>query len=285
MAETLMPLPRAFVIGDPISHSRSPLIHRHWLKTAGINGSYDPVHVREAELAGFVASLKDGSSGYAGGNVTLPHKQAIAQLVDDIDDTARQIGAVNTVWLEAGRLRATNTDSHGFSANLDDRAPGWDRGKTAVVFGAGGASRAIVHALKARGFVSIRIVNRTLARAQELADRFGAGLSAHQTDELRDVTDGANIFVNTTSLGMGGTPVPDIDFSNMAKDALVTDIVYVPLVTPIMAMAANQGFATVDGLGMLLHQAAPGFAKWFGRIPKVTKTLRDLVIADIGAHR
>lgn len=276
--------PRAFVIGDPISHSRSPLIHRHWLETAGIKGSYDPVHIRESDLKRFVAALKDGTSGYAGGNVTLPHKQAIAELVDNIDETAKQIGAVNTVWLEAGRLCATNTDSHGFSANLDELAPGWDRGKTAVVFGAGGASRAILHALKARGFTSIRIVNRTLARAQELSDRFGGGVSAHSIDELDDVSSGANLFVNTTSLGMGGTPVPDIDFSRLATGALVTDIVYVPLVTPIMAMAASQGLATVDGLGMLLHQAAPGFEKWFGRTPAVTKSLRDLVIADIEAH-
>lgn len=276
--------PRAFVIGDPISHSRSPLIHRHWLETAGIKGSYDPVHIRESDLKRFVAALKDGTSGYAGGNVTLPHKQSIAELVDNIDETAKQIGAVNTVWLEAGRLCATNTDSHGFSANLDELAPGWDRGKTAVVFGAGGASRAILHALKARGFTSIRIVNRTLARAQELSDRFGGGVSAHSIDELDDVSSGANLFVNTTSLGMGGTPVPDIDFSRLATGALVTDIVYVPLVTPIMAMAASQGLATVDGLGMLLHQAAPGFEKWFGRTPAVTKSLRDLVIADIEAH-
>lgn len=276
--------PRAFVIGDPISHSRSPLIHRHWLETAGIKGSYDPAHIRESDLKRFVAALKDGTSGYAGGNVTLPHKQSIAELVDNIDETAKQIGAVNTVWLEAGRLCATNTDSHGFSANLDELAPGWDRGKTAVVFGAGGASRAILHALKARGFTSIRIVNRTLARAQELSDRFGGGVSAHSIDELDDVSSGANLFVNTTSLGMGGTPVPDIDFSRLATGALVTDIVYVPLVTPIMAMAASQGLATVDGLGMLLHQAAPGFEKWFGRTPAVTKSLRDLVIADIEAH-
>jgi shikimate dehydrogenase len=284
MADQNPPLPRAFVIGDPISHSRSPLIHRHWLETAGISGSYDPVHIGESELERFVVALKDGTSGFTGGNVTLPHKQAIADLVDDIDETARQIGAVNTVWLEAGRLCATNTDSFGFSANLDDLAPGWDRGKTAVVFGAGGASRAILHALKARGFTSIRIVNRSFDRAQELSDRFGEGVSAHNMGELNDVTTGANLFVNTTSLGMGGSPVPDINFSKLASDALVTDIVYVPLVTPIMAMAESQGLATVDGLGMLLHQAAPGFEKWFGRTPAVTKTLRDLVIADIEAH-
>lgn len=283
MAERGAPdMPRAFVIGDPIGHSRSPLIHRHWLRAANIAGSYDPVHVRPGELAGFAAALKDGSSGFVGGNVTIPHKQAIAALVDRIDDTARQIGAVNTLWLEQGRLCATNTDSHGFRANLDDRAPGWDLGKTALVLGAGGASRAIVHALLARNFTSIRIVNRTVERARELADRFGPAVSAHPMEALPEVLAGADLFVNTTSLGMGGTSVPEIDFTAMTKGALVTDIVYMPLVTPLMAMAASQGFATADGLGMLLHQAVPGFAKWFGVTPECNDELRQMVIEDMG---
>lgn len=276
---------RAFVIGDPIGHSRSPLIHRHWLDVAGIAGSYDPVHVRPGELADFVAALRDGSAGFTGGNVTIPHKQAIAELVDQIDDTATQIGAVNTLWLDQGRLCATNTDSHGFRANLDDLAPGWDRGKTALVLGAGGASRAIVHALLARNFTSIRIVNRTVDRARELADRFGEAVSGHRMEELSELLTGADLFVNTTSLGMGGSAVPAIDFTIMADGALVTDIVYVPLVTPIMAMAAAQGLATADGLGMLLHQAVPGFAIWFGVTPICTDELRRLVIDDMGVGR
>jgi shikimate dehydrogenase len=284
MADLSSPRIRAFVIGDPIHHSRSPLIHRYWLRTAAISGAYDPVHIRQTELAGFVASVRDGSSGFAGGNVTIPHKQAIKALVDDVDEIASQIGAVNTVWLEDGRLCATNTDSYGFSANLDDRSPGWDRGKTALVLGAGGASRAIVHALLRRGFTEIRIVNRTLDRARELADRFGSGATAHEMAELPDLTQGADLFVNTTSLGMGGTAVPDIDFTAMAEHALVTDIVYVPLITPILAMARAQGRSTVDGLGMLLYQAVPGFETWFGVKPDVTADLRRLVIADMEAH-
>lgn len=275
---------RAFVIGHPIGHSRSPLIHRYWLDQAGIDGSYDPIAVSPADLPGFVSTLKSGSSGYVGGNVTIPHKEAILDLVDELDETAQQIGAANTLWLDKGRVMATNTDSSGFAANLDDGAPGWDAGKKAVVFGAGGACRAVIHALLLRGFASIDVVNRTTDRAQALADRFGPGVSAHGMSDLQNLVQKADLFVNTTSLGMGGTEVPHIDFTAMADGALVTDIVYVPLETPLLAMAKRQGLATVDGLGMLLHQAAPGFEKWFGIMPKVTPELRQLVIADMEAH-
>jgi len=276
--------PRAFVIGYPIGHSRSPLIHRYWLKQAGLEGHYDPVEVAPADLPSFVAALKDGSSGLAGGNVTIPHKEAILQLVDEVDETARQIGAANTLWLESGRLLATNTDSHGFAANLDENAPGWDAGQKAVVFGAGGASRAVIHALLARGFLSVVVINRTRERAEALAGSFGSRVSAHGLDQLQHLVAGADLFVNTTSLGMGGSEVPEIDFTTMADKALVTDIVYVPLETPILAMAKRQGLATADGLGMLLHQAAPGFERWFGVFPEVTPELRQLVIADMEAH-
>ena len=276
--------PRAFVIGYPIGHSRSPLIHRHWLKQAGLAGSYDPVEVAPADLPSFIAALKDGSSGFSGGNVTIPHKEAILDLVDDVDDIAQQIGAANTLWLENGRLMATNTDSYGFTANLDAKAPGWNAGKTAVVFGAGGASRAVIHALLSRGFELVHIVNRTEARAQALAEIFGPRVVAHGSDQLQDFIRGADLFVNTTSLGMGGTEVPKIDFTIMADKALVTDIVYIPLETPILAMAKRQDLTTVDGLGMLLHQAVPGFAKWFGSAPEVTPELRQLIIADMETH-
>ncbi|OCW57336.1 shikimate dehydrogenase [Hoeflea olei] len=275
---------RAFVIGDPIGHSRSPLIHRYWLETAGLPGGYDPVAVRAVELEGFVAALKDGSSGFCGGNATIPHKEALLGLVDVIDSTATDIGAVNTVWLEDGRLHATNTDSYGFAANLDETAPGWDGATSAVVLGAGGASRAVLHALLARGVGSIVLINRTVARAEALARRYGPRVTAHGLDALQDLVQGAGLFVNTSSLGMGGTEVPAIDFTGMARDALVTDIVYVPLETPILAMARAQGVATADGLGMLLHQAVPGFEKWFGIRPEVTPELRSRVIADMEAH-
>ncbi len=274
----------AFVIGDPIGHSRSPLIHGYWLKQAGLKGSYDAVRIVSADLPAFVAAIKDGSSGLAGGNVTIPHKEAVLGLVDDVDEIARQIGAANTLWIEGGRLMATNTDSHGFAANLDENAPGWDQGKTAVVFGAGGASRAVIHALLSRDFQLVLIVNRTIERARALAQDFGSRVSAHGTEHLPHLMRGVDLFVNTTSLGMGGSEVPDIDFTVMAENALVTDIVYIPLETPILAMAKRQGLRTVDGLGMLLHQAVPGFAKWFGVRPEVTPELRQLIIADMEAH-
>jgi len=274
---------RAFIIGDPVAHSRSPLIHRHWLETAGIAGSYDPVPVMAADLRAFVAALKDRSSGFCGGNVTIPHKEAVLDLVDEADPTARDIGAANTLWVEDGRLMATNTDTHGFAANLDEAAPGWDTGRTALILGAGGASRAVIHSLLNRGFESIAIANRTEARALSLADRFGARVQARGLDSLQDLVKGADLFVNTTSLGMGGTETPHIDFTVMSDKALVTDIVYVPLETPLLSMAKRQGLATVDGLGMLLHQAVPGFEKWFGVRPHVTPELRRLIIADMEA--
>jgi len=275
---------RAFVIGHPIGHSRSPLIHGYWLQQAGLGGSYEPVDVAPDDLPAFISSLRDGSSGFCGGNVTIPHKEAVLDLVDDVDETARQIGAANTLWRENGQVTATNTDAYGFTAPLDAGAPGWESGKTAVIFGAGGASRAIIHALLSRGFETLHIVNRTEARARSLAQAFGPKLFAHGLETLQEWLRGADLFVTTTSLGMGGSEVPDIDFTLMASDALVTDIVYIPLETPILAMARRQGLRTVDGLGMLLHQAVPGFARWFGLTPQVTPELRQLIIADMEAH-
>lgn len=284
MDESLGNPPRAFVIGHPIGHSRSPLIHRYWLEQAGLPGGYQPVEVAPADLPDFIGALKDGSSGFAGGNVTIPHKEAVLGLVDEADPVAREIGAANTLWRENGRLMATNTDSHGFSANLDHQAPGWDAGQTAVILGAGGASRAIVHAVLSRGFSTVHIVNRTETRARALVEAFGGRLEAHAMAELPEVLRRADLFVNTTSLGMDGDAVPEIDFTVMNPQALVTDIVYVPLETPILAMARRQDLRTVDGLGMLLHQAAPGFEKWFGAKPDVTLELRRLIIADMEAH-
>ena len=284
MADMIDHPPRAFVIGYPIRHSRSPLIHGYWLEQAGLQGSYDAIEVAPEDLPSFVAALKDSSSGFVGGNVTIPHKEAVLALVDDVDDIARQIGAANTLWLEDGRLMATNTDSHGFAANLDEHAPGWDAGRTAVILGAGGASRAVIHAVLSRGFEKVHIVNRTVERAKALADAFGPRVAAHGMDELSGLLPAADLFVNTTSLGMDGHEVPGIDFTVMADGALVTDIVYIPLETPILAMARRQAMRTVDGLGMLLHQAVPGFAKWFGLTPKVTPELRQLIVQDMETH-
>lgn len=275
----------AFVAGYPVRHSRSPLIHSHWLKTLGLEGSYTTREVTPAIFPDFIALLKSGQSGFVGGNVTIPHKEAVIAHVDEADALSREMGAANTVWLEEGRLKATNTDGLGFAANLDARAPGWDTAETAIVLGAGGASRAVIQAVRDRGVRTIHVVNRTLPRARELSDRFGrTRVVAHAMAALPELLPEASLFINTTSLGMDGTPVPDFDFTRMPGDAVVTDIVYVPLVTPILAQAQAQGRTIVDGLGMLLHQAAPGFEKWFGRKPLVDETLRALVIADMAAH-
>lgn len=274
----------AFVTGYPVKHSRSPLIHGFWLKTLGLQGSYTRQEVSPEDFAGFICRLKSGESGFVGGNVTIPHKETAFALADQPDALSEELGASNTLWLDEGRLHATNTDGFGFLANLDAASPGWDRTDRAVILGAGGASRAIIQAVRDRGIGEIHVVNRTLGRAQELADRFGAKVHAHAMAALQEVSAGAGLFVNTTSLGMDGEAAPDFDFSPLAGGAVVTDIVYVPLVTPILRQAAAQGFATVDGLGMLLHQAAPGFEKWFGVRPTVDMNLRRLILADMEAH-
>jgi shikimate dehydrogenase len=276
--------PRAFVTGFPVKHSRSPLIHGYWLKQLGLRGSYQAHEVAPEAFAQFIRSVKDGSAGFAGGNVTIPHKEMAFKLADRPDALSQELGASNTLWLEGGELQATNTDGQGFTANLDARHPDWDKAGTAVVFGAGGASRAIIQAVRDRGFSEIHVVNRTVARARELADRFGPKVHAHPVAALGEVMTGAGLFVNTTSLGMDGEAAPRIDFSPLAADAVVTDIVYVPLKTPMLLQAEEQGFAIVDGLGMLLHQAVPGFEKWFGTRPKVDEELRRLIIADMEGH-
>jgi shikimate dehydrogenase len=275
----------AFVTGYPVKHSRSPLIHGHWLETLGLAGFYTRQEVSPEDFAGFISRLKSGESGFVGGNVTIPHKETAYRLADRPDALSEELGASNTLWLEDGRLCATNTDGYGFLANLDAAAPGWNRTDRAVILGAGGASRAIIQAVAHRGVGEIHVVNRTVARAQELADRFGPKVHAHGMEALAEVTKGAGLFVNTTSLGMDGEAAPDFDFSPLAGDAVVTDIVYVPLETPILCQASAQGFATVDGLGMLLHQAVPGFEKWFGVRPTVDAALRELILADMERHR
>jgi len=281
--ETL--LTKAFVTGFPVKHSRSPLIHGHWLKQFGITGSYEAVEVAQADFPAFIAHLKDGSSGFAGGNVTIPHKETAFALADEPDELASELGAANTLYLRDGRLKATNTDGHGFLNNLDDRAPGWDTAKnTAVILGAGGASRAIIQALRDRGFGAVHVLNRTEARGQELADRFGPRVHAGPMNALAERLAGADLFVNTTSLGMDDSDAFDIDFTDMRSGALVTDIVYVPLITPILGQAKAQGMRVADGLGMLLHQAVPGFEKWFGKRPEVTPELRALIISDMEKH-
>ncbi|WP_077968521.1 shikimate dehydrogenase [Ensifer adhaerens] len=274
----------AFVTGYPIKHSRSPLIHGYWLKQLGLPGSYRAHEVKPEDFATFISSLKDGTSGFRGGNVTIPHKEAACRLADRPDDLSQELGAANTLWVQDGKVHATNTDGRGFVANLDERTAGWDRTSTAVILGAGGASRAIIQAVRDRGIKTIHVVNRTVERAKEVADRFGPAVEAHPMGALKEVMTGAGLFINTTSLGMDGSEAPAIDFSVMASSAVVTDIVYVPLKTPILAQAEAQGFAIVDGLGMLLHQAVPGFELWFGCRPTVDADLRQRIIDDMDGH-
>ncbi|MBZ9759147.1 shikimate dehydrogenase [Mesorhizobium sp. ESP6-5] len=276
MAETSK---KAFVTGHPIKHSRSPMIHGHWLAKHGIDGSYQAIDVAPENFAEFLATLQ--ANGYRGGNVTIPHKEAAFAGVARRDHAADEIGAVNTLWFEEGNLWGGNTDGHGFAANLDDHAPGWAANGPAVVLGAGGAARAVIHALKARGLRDIRVVNRTLARAIELRDRFGAGVSAHPLAATGELLRDAGLLVNTTALGMQGNGDLAADPRDLPAHAVVNDIVYVPLETPLLAAARARGLKTVDGLGMLLNQAVPGFERWFGVRPKVTAELRALIVADL----
>ena len=277
MAETAAP--RAFVVGHPIAHSRSPLIHGFWLKTLGIAGSYERLDVAPDAIDAFLRELP--RSGFAGGNVTIPHKEAAHRAAGRLDAAAEAIGASNTLWLEDGLLVAGNTDAPGFIANLDDQAPAWREKRTALVLGAGGAARAVVFALKQAGLGDIRIVNRTVARARELADRFGPGVSAHGWEAAGELAADAGLLVNTSSLGMAGKDALPLDVALLPAGAIVTDIVYVPLETPLLAAARARGLVGVDGLGMLLHQAVPGFERWFGTRPLVTPALRDLLVADL----
>ena len=271
---------KAFVIGHPIAHSRSPKIHGYWLQQYGIDGTYEAIDVAPEAFSGFLAGLQ--AQRFRGGNVTIPHKEAAFALAGRRDAAAELIGAVNTLWFEDGVLCGGNTDAHGFAANLDEYAPGWAKNGAAVVLGAGGASRAVIHALQQRGVRDIRIVNRTLSRAQELKHRFGGGVSAHEMAATGELLGDAGILINTTALGMHGNEGLAADPARLPGHAIVTDIVYVPLQTPLLAASAQRGLKTVDGLGMLLHQAVPGFEHWFGRRPHVTPELRQMIVADLG---
>ena len=274
--------PRAFVIGHPIAHSRSPLIHGFWLQDYALEGSYEKLDIPPEALPDFIRTMT--TAGFVGGNVTVPHKAAALTLADDVDEAARAIGAVNTLWVEDGRLMAGNTDATGFVSSLDHEVPGWDRNAgRAVVIGAGGAARAVVYALLGRGF-DVDIVNRSRERAEALAAAFGSRVRAFELVGTEARIDGAHVLVNTTSLGMAGMPKLDIGLDNLGADALVCDIVYVPLETDLIRAARRLGRRSVGGLGMLLHQAVPGFARWFGATPRVSAELRSLIEADVRAQ-
>jgi len=278
-------LRKACVIGWPVAHSRSPLIHGYWIARHGLAAAYTREAVRPEDFAGFVAGLAE--RGYAGANVTLPHKEAALALAA-ADDRALAVGAANTLWLDGGVLRATNTDVEGFLANLDAGAPGWNDGlRTALVLGAGGAARAVVFGLKERGVSRILVANRTLARAAALRERFGPAVVPLPWPEIPQALGEAGLLVNTTSLGMTGQPpldlAGDIPLERLPESAVVADIVYAPLETALLAAAKRRGLRTADGLGMLLHQAVRGFSLWFGVTPQVTGELRALVEADLAA--
>ena len=270
--------PAACLIGWPAAHSRSPLIHRYWLRTLGIEGGYVIEAVPPDEFKDFVLRLS--LRGFVGANVTIPHKeQALA--LSKPDARAKAVGAANTLWFEDGEICSTNTDVEGFIANLDASAPGWDKAEQALVLGAGGAARAVVFGLLDRGIKTVHLANRTLDRAQALAERFGAGVQPASWDKIGELLPRAGLLVNTTSLGMHGQPRLEIDVALLPHDAVVADLVYVPLQTELLAAARARGLRTADGLGMLLHQAVRGFELWFGRRPQVTAELRALVEADL----
>lgn len=271
---------RAFIIGHPVAHSRSPKLHGHWLAQYGISGSYEPVDVTPDRLPEFIARLRTGE--FVGGNATIPLKEHLAPLCDEIDDAATAIGAINTLALKGGKLFATNTDCAGFLGNLDQDAPGWDKDKDhALVLGAGGASRAILYGLIQRGFKRISLLNRTVERAEALAREFGAIIDPGALEDFAQRAGDATLLVNTSAIGMHGSRFEGLDLNLLPETALVTDIVYTPLVTPLLADAKARGLRIVDGLGMLLHQAVPGFELWFGIRPKVTPELRALIEADL----
>ena len=270
--------PAACLIGWPAAHSRSPLIHRYWLRTLGIEGGYVIEAVPPDDLRDFVLRLS--LHGFVGANVTIPHKESVLALSAP-DARAKAIGAANTLWFADGKLRSTNTDVEGFINNLDASAPGWDAAEEALVLGAGGSSRAVVFGLLERGISRVHLANRTLARAEALAKEFGSRVQPMAWDAINDALPRARLLVNTTSLGMRGQPALEVDIALLPQEAVVADLVYVPLTTSLLGAAQARGLKTADGLGMLLHQAVRGFELWFGKRPQVTAELRALVEADL----
>ena len=271
-------IPLAGVIGSPVAHSKSPRLHNHWLRTYGLPGHYIPMDVHHDDLKQTLELLP--KLGFVGLNVTIPHKETILGLVDLVTDRAALIGAANTlIFRKDGKIHADNTDGFGFIANLKQGAPEWqaDAGPAAVI-GAGGAARAIIASLIEVGVPEIRLSNRTRNRADALRTEFGSRLTVYDWNQAGNMIDGASLVVNTSSLGMAGGPEFRVPLDGLSPDATVTDIVYTPLRTPLLQQAEARGCVTVDGLGMLLHQAVPGFERWFGTRPEVTEDTRSVVL-------
>ncbi len=272
-------IPRAAVIGNPISHSLSPTLHSYWLKRYGIEGEYTALKVTEDALETTLRDLP--GQGFIGANVTIPHKVHVMQFADQITDRATLIGAANTlIFKNDGRIFADNTDGYGFMANLRQGAPEWDpKAGPAAIFGAGGAARAIIVALADAGVPEIIIANRTRAKAEALRADFGARVSVVDWVQADKMLEDANTVINTTSLGMVGAQDFKVSLDALSPRAVVTDIVYNPLQTPFLQSAAEKGCTTVDGLGMLLHQGVPGFERWFGQRPEVDEATRRAVLS------
>ena len=268
----------AGVMGWPVGHSRSPRLHSYWLARHGIDGAYVPLAVAPENLEHAVRGLS--ALGFAGANVTIPHKEAVMPFLDDLDPAAERIGAVNTIVVQDGRLFGRNTDGFGFLENLKAGAPDWraDAGP-AVVIGAGGAAKAVAWALLDAGVPALQIVNRTAARAEALADALDVTAQVTAWESRHEALGGAALVVNTSALGMTGHPALDLDVGRLAGTAVVNDIVYQPLETPLLAAARARGLTAVEGIGMLLHQGRPGFHAWFGVDPMVDADLRDYVLA------
>jgi len=272
-------IPLAGVIGNPVAHSRSPLVHGHWLKKYGIAGHYVPLHVETTELEQVLRTLP--KMGFVGANVTIPHKEQIMEIADQVTDRATLIGAANTlIFRPDGSILADNTDGYGFLTNLHQSAPDWDPASgPAVVFGAGGASRAVIASLLEAGVPEILLSNRTRERADQFRNEFGSRIKVVDWVQVGNVVEQAALLVNTTSLGMVGKPRLRVPLDGLRKDTVVTDLVYTPLKTEMLQSAEDVGCTTVDGLGMLLHQAVPGFERWFGTRPEVDDDTREAALA------
>ena len=273
----------AGVMGWPVMHSRSPMLHNYWFKQHGLAGTYVPLAIRPEGLAAALRALQP--LGFAGCNLTIPHKQQAMSIVDEVDTVGKRIGAISCVVVRAdGSLAGSNNDCYGFVHSLKQERPGWraDAGPVTVI-GAGGGSRAVCYGLAQEGAKEIRLVNRTLERAQGIADEFGGPIRALPWDQRHDALEGAAMVVNTTSNGMVGQPALDVRLDRLPKSALVADIIYIPLETPFLAAARKRGNPTMNGLGMLLHQARPAWKAWFGVEPEVTPELRAMVEKTISA--